>query len=101
MPGRREQRVTINEEFDSFDDFIDQYVANISRTGVFIKTRAPLPVGTEVDLRVTVVADGIETLEGIGTVVRVDTDPAGMGIEFKELTDPSQSLVDRLLTAQQ
>ncbi len=100
MPGRREDRVTINEEFDSFDDFIDQYVANISRNGVFIKTRAPLPVGTEVDLRVTVVTDGIETLEGIGTVVRVDTDPAGMGIEFKELSDPSRSLVDRLLTAQ-
>lgn len=101
MTGRREPRVTINEEFTSFDDFIDQYVANISRTGVFIKTRSPLPVGTEVDLRVTVVTDDIETLQGVGTVVRVANDPAGMGIEFKDLSQPSRALVDKLLAANQ
>ena len=98
--GRQDDRVTINKEFDSFDQFIQEYVTNISRTGVFIKTKTPLPIGTEVNLRFTVVMDDIETIDGIGEVVRVASDPAGMGVVFKELTDYSQRLVEKLLTAQ-
>ena len=98
--GRQEDRVTINKEFDSFDQFIQEYVTNISRTGVFIKTKTPLPVGTEVNLRFTVVMDDIETIDGIGEVVRVAADPSGMGVVFKQLTDYSQRLVEKLLTHQ-
>ena len=96
---RREERLTINKEFDSFDQFIDEYVTNISRSGAFVKTSTPLPVGTEVDLRFTVVMDGIETIEGIGEVVRVETDPAGMGVVFKQLSGYSAKLIEKLLTA--
>ena len=74
--ARENERVTINKEFDSFAQFMEEYVTNISRTGAFVKTSTPLPVGTEVDLRFTVVMDGIETIEGVGVVVRVETDPA-------------------------
>jgi Tfp pilus assembly protein PilZ len=98
--GRQEDRVTINKEFDSFDQFIQEYVTNISRTGVFIKTKTPLPIGTEVNLRFTVVMDDIETIDGIGEVVRVASDPAGMGVVFRQLTDYSQRLVEKLLTHQ-
>ena len=52
------------------------------------------------NLRFTVVMDDIETIDGIGEVVRVASDPAGMGVVFKELTDYSQRLVEKLLTAQ-
>jgi uncharacterized protein (TIGR02266 family) len=97
--GRQSERVTINKEFDSFDQFIQEYVTNISRSGVFIKTREPLPVGTEVNLRFTVIMDDIETIEGIGTVVRVDADPPGMGVVFKQLSSYSQGLIEKLLTA--
>jgi uncharacterized protein (TIGR02266 family) len=97
--GRQNERVTINKEFDSFDQFIQEYVTNISRSGVFIKTREPLPVGTEVNLRFTVIMDDIETIEGIGTVVRVDADPPGMGVVFKQLSNYSQGLIEKLLTA--
>ena len=97
--GRQNERVTINKEFDSFDQFIQEYVTNISRSGVFIKTREPLPVGTEVNLRFTVIMDDIETIEGIGTVVRVDADPPGMGVVFKQLSHYSQRLIGKLLTA--
>ena len=72
---------------------------NISATGVFIKTKNPLPVGTEVNLRFTVIMDDIETINGVGEVVRVGTDPEGMGVVFKKLTDYSQGLVEKLLTA--
>src|SRR6185503_20242794 len=73
------ERVTINKEFESFDAFIQEYVTNISRSGVFIKTTTPLAVGTSVNLRFTVIMDDIETIEGVGEVVRVEKDPPGMG----------------------
>jgi hypothetical protein len=95
--GRQNQRVTINKEFDSFDQFIQEYVTNISRSGAFIKTNDPLPIGAEVDLRFTVIMDDIETIEGVGLVVRVETDPPGMGVVFKELSGYSKKLIERLL----
>src|SRR5205823_7115401 len=56
------ERVTINKEFESFDAFIQEYVTNISRSGVFIKTASPLGIGTSVNLRFTVIMDDIETI---------------------------------------
>jgi uncharacterized protein (TIGR02266 family) len=95
---RSEERLTINKEFDSFDQFIREYVTNISRTGVFIKTKDPLPIGTKVDLRFTVIMEDIETIEGVGEVVRVETDPPGMGVVFRELGHYSEKLIQKLLT---
>jgi uncharacterized protein (TIGR02266 family) len=97
--GRREARVTINKAFDSFDQFIQEYVTNISRSGVFIKTKQPLPVGTTVNLRFSVIMDDVETIEGEGEVVRVETDPPGMGVVFRKLSSYSQGLIEKLLTA--
>ena len=95
---RTDHRVTINKEFESFDAFIQEYVTNISRTGVFIKSTTPLAIGTRVNLRFTVIMDDIETIEGIGEVVRVVADPSGMGVVFRELNAYSKGLIDKLLT---
>ena len=92
------ERVTINKEFESFDAFIQEYVTNISETGVFIKSATVLPVGTRVNLRFTVIMDDIETIEGIGEVVRVEHDPPGMGVVFRELNAYSKNLIEKLLT---
>jgi len=92
------ERLTINKEFESFDAFIQEYVTNISRTGVFIKSSTPLTVGTRVNLRFTVIMDDIETIEGVGEVVRVEKDPPGMGVVFRELSSYSKGLIDKLLT---
>ncbi|MBX3129841.1 MAG: PilZ domain-containing protein [Polyangiaceae bacterium] len=97
---RRDERVTINKEFDSFDQFIQEYVTNISATGAFIKSDTPLPVGTEVNLRFTVIMDDIETIEGVGRVVRVVQDPPGMGVVFLRLSGYSEQLIQKLLTHQ-
>jgi Tfp pilus assembly protein PilZ len=94
---RAGERVTINKEFESFDAFIQEYVTNISRTGVFIKSQTPLPIGTRVNLRFTVIMDDIETIEGVGEVVRVETDPPGMGVVFRELSAYSKDLIEKLL----
>ena len=96
---RKTTRVTINKQFDSFDQFVREYVANVSGGGVFIRSATPLPVGTEITLKFAVVLDEIETIEGTGVVVRVENDPPGMGVVFKELRGYSQELVERLLVA--
>jgi Tfp pilus assembly protein PilZ len=97
--GRRQsERTTINMQFDSFDQFIEEYVTNISRSGAFIKTREPLPVGSEINLRFTVIMDNIETIEGIGEVVRVDANPPGVGVVFRKLSSYSERLIEKLLT---
>jgi hypothetical protein len=98
-PRRREERVTINKEFESFDAFVHEYVINISRSGAFVRSQSPLPVGTEVNLKFTVIMDEVEHIEGIGKVVRVDHDPPGMGVVFTTLSEYSQKLISRLLTA--
>ena len=98
-PRRREERVTINKEFESFDAFVHEYVINISRSGAFVRSQTPLPVGTEVNLKFTVIMDDVEHIEGIGKVVRVDNDPPGMGVVFTSLSEYSQKLISRLLIA--
>ena len=99
---RSNSRLSINHEFASIDEFIAEYVTNISRSGVFIRSKAPLPVGTKVNLRFSVIMDELETIEGIGEVVRVshgeDGEPMGMGVVFTHLNEASQTIVQNLLT---
>lgn len=99
---RKEPRYTVNREFASVEEFIREYVANISRSGAFIRSDDPLPVGTRVALNFSVIVDEIETIEGIGEVVRVvppgGEQPAGMGVVFTELNAYSRRLLDRLMT---
>jgi uncharacterized protein (TIGR02266 family) len=95
---RHAERLTINKQFDSFDLFVEEYVTNLSGEGVFVRTDTPLAVGTEVNLKFSVFIDGVETVEGVGVVVRVATDPPGMGVVFKKLGACSERLIERLLT---
>ena len=97
---RKQERVTINKEFESYDAFIQEYVTNISRSGVFVRSKNPLAVGTRVNLHFTVIMEDIETIEGVGEVVRVHDDPSGMGVVFTELSSYSKGLIDKLLTLQ-
>jgi uncharacterized protein (TIGR02266 family) len=99
---RTDVRRTINHEFSSVEQFITEYVMNMSRSGVFIRSEEPLPVGTHVNLRFTVIFDELEIIEGIGQVVRVvdpgtPGQPAGMGVVFIELTQVSRELIERIL----
>jgi hypothetical protein len=94
----RDARLTINKEFGSFEAFIEEYVTNISRTGAFVKTSDPPPVGTEINLKFTVIMEDIETIEGVGKVVRVQDNPPGMGVVFTRISHHSQHLLHKLLT---
>ena len=92
----RDQRVSINHEFASIDELVSEYVTNISRSGVFIRSENPLPIGTLVNLCFSVILDDLETVSGVGKVVRVSQDPRGMGIVFVELDTVSEKIVESL-----
>lgn len=99
---RRHQRLRVNREFETIDEFITEYVSNLSASGAFIRTDDPLPIGTKVDLCFSVIAEDFESIEGIGEVVRVvpagQNEVPGMAVVFTELTTYSQQLIQRLLT---
>jgi uncharacterized protein (TIGR02266 family) len=96
---RQHPRVTVNQEFDTIDDFVSEYVSDISEGGVFIRSKKPLPVGTEVNLQFSILTEDFEMIEGIGRVVRVDNRPGreGMGVTFEKLTDESKVLVESII----
>jgi Tfp pilus assembly protein PilZ len=76
---------------------VSQYVSNISTSGVFVRCGETVEVGTHVNLNFTVLADEIETISGVGEVVRIQEKPAGMGIEFRSLSEESMAIIERLV----
>ncbi len=81
---RRAERVDVNFEFRGEGE-APTHVANLSEYGVFVHTERRLPLGTEVELRFTVVIEDPLLIEGRGRVVRYQDEPAGMGFEFTQL----------------
>ncbi len=98
---RQHSRHGVNDEFESIEEFVAEYVTNISHGGVFIRSKNPLPVGTKVNLRFSVIVDDFETIEGEGEVVRVDMTPGnmGMGVQFTRLSAESLDLINRVVEA--
>ncbi len=83
------------------DEFAAKYATNLSDGGMFIRTREPKAIGTELSFRVEI-ADGQRVLQGTALVkwTRADGDPngpPGMGLEFVTLDPLSRALVDRML----
>jgi uncharacterized protein (TIGR02266 family) len=97
-PGKvRDRRVDINLEFDSLEKLLSEYISNISRSGAFVRTREPWPVGTRLRMKFTILADDPEIFEATAEVVRVSETPSGMGVSFLELTEDSRRLIDRVV----
>jgi molecular chaperone DnaK len=113
MPAdkRSEPRVPVELElrlaYGSMDDFIERFAMNISRGGIFVRTRDPSPPGTIVLLDIAL-ESGDHVIRGSG-VVRWTTPPSapgeprrdpGMGIKFTELSRESRALVDLVVATQ-
>jgi Tfp pilus assembly protein PilZ len=96
----REPRVTVNHEFASAEDFVSQYVSNISTSGVFVRCDVDIAVGTHVNLNFTILSEEIETITGIGEVTRVQDSPSGIGVEFRSLSQSSMALIEKLVREQ-
>ena len=103
----KEPRTPINLRIkfrsETLDQFIDRYAIDVSRGGIFIRTREPLAVGTQLKLDFQY-QNGTPLMAGEGTVVWIrDPDPnranvpPGMGVRFDRLSPESQAVLDQLL----
>jgi uncharacterized protein (TIGR02266 family) len=90
--------VPLRCHFESVLDFVDTQSRNISRTGMFIETERPPPLGSEVDFEFGLV-DGFTLLKGRARVVRVvSSGPVtGMGVQFLALDETMRHLIDRIV----
>ena len=99
----REPRVAVamlvQYRFDALEDFVADYSANLSTTGIFVHTDAPRKVGTTVYLIITL-REGARLIEGFGRVARTGKDQRGkmgMGIQFVNLDEDSMALIRRVV----
>jgi len=84
--------------YDSVLDFVDTQSMNISRTGMFIVTDTPAPLGSTVEFEFSL-SDGFVLLKGLAEVVRVASGGIveGMGVRFLDLDDATQRVIDRIV----
>lgn len=99
---RRHVRVPLNlliqYRFDTLDEAMSAYAADLSEGGLFIETDEPRGLGDMIYLQFAL-RDGTRLIEALGKVVRViepggDEEP-GMGVQFVSLDGDSQDLVQR------
>jgi PilZ domain-containing protein len=93
----RAARVRINEEFAPVEAFINEYVSDVSSTGVFIKSKDPLPIGTRVNLKFSLILEELHVVEALGEVVRQSQRPLGMGVAFRAVGPDAQKLIGRVV----
>ncbi len=88
--------------YRSAERFLSDFGTNISRSGVFVNTKDPQPVGTRVRLLVSLPEHEAPT-EIEGRVVRVvepgGSEAPGMGIEFIDLPDATRARLDAMVRA--
>ncbi len=88
--------------YRSVGSFLSDWATNISRGGLFINTRKPLPAGTVVKLIIQLPGPGFP-VDLTGRVTRVEewdnhTNTApGMGIEFVDLDGAKRERIDKLV----
>ncbi len=102
---RRVKIVSLNVRYKSatVDEFIENHAHDVSRGGIFIKTTNPFPGGTLLKFEIRLLSEQA-VIAGVGRVVwkrdsstaSVDH-PAGMGVKFIKVDEPSKAVIDRLI----
>src|SRR5204862_3021068 len=97
--------VTLKIKFKSANlcQFIERYSVDVSRGGIFIRTKEPLAVGTQLKFEFQL-QDASSLIAGEGTVVWIrEPDPTrsgvapGMGVRFDQLQTQSQGVPEKIL----
>ncbi|MAG31426.1 MAG: hypothetical protein CL908_11130 [Deltaproteobacteria bacterium] len=95
-------RVTVRIDYATVDEMFSEFTRDINEGGLFIETEKPHQAGTEVSMQFHLPGSR-EVLQTVGRVVRVSNGavglPAGMGIEFDELTPDDRGKIDRIVRA--
>ena len=103
VPARRVPvKAEVRIQFEDLAGFVQAYAANISLTGMFLRTHQPPPAGTQLHFQLRL-SDDFSLVEGVGEVVwRRPRDeskerPAGMGIRFLKIDQDSRELIFRVV----
>ena len=89
----------VKVRYSSILDFHDSQSLNISRTGMFLASDKPGPVGTIVEFEFAL-ADGLSLLKGKGEVVRITQSPVpGMGVKFLSLDEDSRKCLESIVAS--
>ncbi len=103
---RKDRRapVSLKVRFKSatVDEFVEQYAMDISRGGIFIKSKSPMPIGTLLKFEFQL-KDESRLIHGVGRVVwkrdgGEEDKPPGMGIKFIKMDPQSRSLVEQIVS---
>jgi len=97
--------LAVRLSYGTLDEFVEKFAVNLSRGGLFIRTREPRPVGTRIAFELRLQTGEI-ALKGVGVVRWVQAESAtasppkapGMGVQFTELDEASRALVERIVT---
>jgi molecular chaperone DnaK len=100
------EAVSLRFRFDSetVEQFAERYASDVSRGGIFVHSKQPLPVGTQLKLNLQLL-DGTPLIVGEGTVFwtrepdanKPNTVP-GMGVRFSKLSSNSQRVIELVLS---
>ena len=96
--SRAPLEVPAEVQVDAFSDPLTGRTANVSKGGLFLTLRDPLPVGSLVRFRLQL-GDPPTTVEGTGEVVWIRAHgegpnrPAGIGVQFRYLDDQGSRLL--------
>jgi uncharacterized protein (TIGR02266 family) len=88
--------------YRTVDGFITDWAVNISRGGLFINSRTPLPVGTTVRLIISL-PDAAFPFDLTGRVTRVaefdnaTNEVPGMGLEFVDIDEDKRARIERFV----
>ncbi|HVO19150.1 MAG TPA: TIGR02266 family protein [Anaeromyxobacter sp.] len=103
---RKPVGLLVKLSYGSVDEFVERYAVNMSRGGLFVRTRDPRPVGTPLALELRLVT-GETVIRGEGEVRWVQTPDSaaralpplapGMGVHFTRLDASSQGVVERMI----
>jgi uncharacterized protein (TIGR02266 family) len=102
---RRVKIVSLNVRYKSatVDEFIENHAYDVSRGGIFIKTANPFPPGTLLKFEIRLASDQA-VIAGVGRIVwkrdagaSSSDRPAGMGVKFIKIDEPSKVVIDRLV----
>ncbi len=104
-PAERRRFARINASFnikfkslEQFEYVFDAMVGDLSLGGMFIRGNQTRPVGTPIEMELPMSGGKIIKVHGIVRSIRYfKGEPAGMGIEFKDLDEQAIDLIQYLI----
>jgi type IV pilus assembly protein PilZ len=104
--GRRKNvriKAKLKVRFKDVSAFIAEYTHNISKGGLFVRTGKPCELGSFVQV-IIILPEGDKEVPALGEVIHVvsadqatSAQPAGMGIELKEITPEDQQMIEKFI----